>query len=206
MTFSSRWPFIEPERARSVPVQLGLLGVTFVGALGLALLTLCLRSIFFERYVRETYPPLTESAEALMTRLEHPPAEPEPPKPKEKSPEPIPIEEPATNRRFAADWDSLYSLWMNPPAEPLDEGRLRKLLWSKPEATLPRVRTTSVVGNVAQRTRALELLSSIPDSPVRDDAVALSWFVRERARRRGERSLFTRADQVYQKLVTHHQA
>ncbi len=202
MTFSKRWPFIEPEKARSVPVQLALLGVTFVGALGLAVLSLCLRSIFFERYVRETYAPLTESAEELISRLERPKVESK----KEKAEEEPPVADPAVERRKLADWHAVYSLWMNPPADPVvDEARLRKLLWSKPEATLERIRATSVVGNPAQRTRALELLSSVPASPVRDDAVALSRFVRERARRRGELSLFTRAEQIYQ-MLTHHPA
>ena len=109
----------------------------------------------------------------------------------------------AADRRAVADWDALYGLWMNPPSEVPDAERLRKLLWSRPEATLERIRTTSVVGNLAQRTKALELLSSVPASPVRDDAVELSRFVRERARRRGERSLFTRADQIYQSLTRH---
>jgi hypothetical protein len=191
----ARWPFLEPARARSVAVQLGLLGVTFVGALGLAVVALCLRSLFFEKYVREIHAPPAENAEALVSRLEHP-------GPAEDRPRGLSVEvRLAADRRAAADWDALYGLWMSPiPGSPA-EARVVKLLWSRPEATLARIRATSVVGNPDQRARALVLLSSVPASPVRKDAAGLCRFVRERARRRGEWSLFTRADQVYRALM-----
>src|SRR5262249_1741501 len=146
---------------RSVPVQLALLGATFVGAIGLAVVTVCLRSTFFEPYVRETYAPAAEDPLRLVARLERP-ASAKKSEPKDSLE--AATEEAQKRAQEAADWDALYALWMNPRDEGPDPERVRRLLWTQPEATLERIRATSVVGRPAQRARALELLVSIPAS------------------------------------------
>jgi hypothetical protein len=191
---TERWPIFEPARLRSVPVQLGLLAATFVGALGLAVVALAVRNVFFESYVRESYAPLSEAPESLLTRLERTAT------PAKRSEDEEESAQAAPDSKELADWDALFSLWMNPHPDAPSEQRVRRLLWTREEPTLDRVRTTSVVGNRSQRARALELLASVPAARVRNDAIRLCRFVRERARRRGERDLFTRAEQVFRSL------
>src|SRR5205085_10290248 len=54
---------------RSASGQLALLAVTYVGALVLALGSIALRDVFFERYVREKYPLLDAGLEAAVREM-----------------------------------------------------------------------------------------------------------------------------------------
>jgi hypothetical protein len=201
MTPPRRTLHLDPAWARSVPAQMGLLAATFAGAIVLALVTLGLRALVFERYVRETYPPSTEHPRALVERLESALSSAGKPAADADELADGPADPQTVALREAADWDALYALWMTRPAGGPGEQRLRTLLWSRPAATLERIRGTSVVGNLAQRSRALELLASVPASHSSSDALRLCRYVRERARRRGEHDLFTRADRVLQSLI-----
>jgi hypothetical protein len=169
---------------RSIQGQLALLGLTFVGAVGLAVVALIFRSSFFEYHVHERYPEasarilaMIEGAARASGALEA------------ESLEPL-----GTEEREAA-----YGAWISDPAaDPMGRAAVR-VLWTNPDALIRRLRITFVAGNLAQRRRALELLSyATPEA--RDGAIALGRFVAERARRRGEWDLVEQANHVLERF------
>jgi hypothetical protein len=165
---------------RSVHGQLTLLGGTFLGAVALAVAALCVRGAFFERYVREKYPPAegleggltAEQAEAQVRRVD---------------------EKPAT-------LDRVYGAWIEDPG--LDpEGRLaRGLLAARGSEVLGRLRRTLTVGSPAQRGRALAWLALVTEEEQFPEALELGRFARQRALRRGEHDLLRQADAVLERL------
>jgi hypothetical protein len=167
---------------RSIRGQLALLGLTYAGAVALAVVALFFRTGFFEYHVRESYP--EPSSRILET-----------------------IEEAARASGVAAaperlnelERTTVYGAWINDPAiDPTGRAALR-LLWTNPDDTIRRLRITFVTGNLAQRTRGLELLPHAKPE-VHDQAIALCRYLGERARRRGEWDLAGKAERVFNQL------
>ena len=88
-------------------------------------------------------------------------------------------------RLSAEEREAVYGAWISDPAaDPTGQAAVR-VLWRDPDEMMRRLRITAVAGNLAQRRRALELLS-YATLEARDEAIALCRFLAERARRRGE--------------------
>jgi hypothetical protein len=160
---------------RSVPGQLALLGGAYLGAVVLAVVALCLRGVFFERFIGETYRAAPEDLTAALRAAAAGEATPE------------------QLRRLEEDPNLLYDVWMaNADLDP--QGRLaRRLLARHGRLTLERVRRTLALGTAAQRGRALDLLALADEAELRPEVVQLCRYELRRARRRGEEGLAGRA-------------
>ncbi len=154
--------------------------MTYIGAVGLAVVALFFRSSFFEYHVRERYPEASARLLAMIEREGRASA----------SEDAETLERLSTEER-----EAVYGAWMSDPAiDPTGQAALR-VLWRDPDEIMRRLRITAVAGNLAQRGRALELLSyAKPEA--RDEAIALCRFLAARARRRGEWALVEEADRV----------
>lgn len=181
-----RWlsaPFL-----RSVQGQLVLLAGTYTGAVVLAILAVGLRSVFFDRYVRETFPAPSERVLALMNRVAH-------------SNGPLTDRDSEAIRELSGpELEAAYGAWLNTKA--LDpRGRVTMLLlWPHSAFMIKRIRITCIAGSLAQQARALELLARDPDRSTKDEALSLCQFLRERAHRRGEGGLRKQADEALHQL------
>jgi hypothetical protein len=155
---------------RSAPGQLGLLGVLYAGAVVLGVAAWCLRPVLFEPYIRERFPPLSEAQAALARELAG-----------------------GAANVSASDVSGLYGAWIDDPA--LDpHGRLAAaLLAGHGGQVLESVRRTVVVGDAAQRARAVALLGSIRADDLKPRAAALCRFAQVKAERRGETELAAQA-------------
>jgi hypothetical protein len=190
---------------RSIHGQLILLGGTFLGAIVLAVAALCLRSVLFEPYIREKFPPLPESLEtilddvakgrrdsdALATAIEARVkrlSDPERPR--------APDEASARGQVLT----EVYGAWIDAPDfDPA--GRLARPFFSEyGRFIIERVRQTQVVGNERQRLRALDLLRYAPFAEVRAEARQLCDYARQRAQRRNEAALGQHAQEVLHQL------
>jgi hypothetical protein len=165
---------------RSIRGQLALLGVTYIGAAGLAVVALIFRTSFFEYHVRERYPEPSARILAMIERGGRASAS---------------DDADALERLSASELDAAYGAWISDPAaDPTGQTAVR-VLWGNPDALIRRLRMTAVAGNLEQRRRALALLSyAKPEA--RDEAIALCRFLAERARRRGEWALVDEANHV----------
>jgi hypothetical protein len=156
---------------RSVPGQLTLLGVTYVGAVVLAVAALCLRSLLFEPYIRETY----QTAERLGPLVRA-------------------VARGDATREQLQQLDRenaglLYDAWLS-DAELDPQGRLaRRLFADHGPSIMERLRRTLVVGNAAQRARALQMLGFLAEPSLRPEALELVRYARQKAERRGETEL-----------------
>ena len=169
---------------RSIRGQLTLLGLTYLGAVGLAVVALFFRTSFFEFHVRERYPEPSARMLAMIERGGRTSA----------------AEDAETVERLSTEErEAVYGAWISDPAiDPTGQVAVR-VLWRNPDEIMRRLRITAVVGNLAQRRRALELLSyAMPEA--RDEAIALCRFLAARARRRGEWALVEEANQVLGRL------
>jgi hypothetical protein len=204
---------------RSVPGQLTLLGVTFAGALALAIVTLCLRSVFFERFVYDKHPKLEEPLATLAQDLaagragtaqiddaikEEAKRKARPSRVPGDPSEPLP---PEVARMMVLD--VLYGAWLaDSPEEPSDPlGKLaRELMTSYSSDTLALVKRTLTVGNPEQRLRAVELLAlSVGSSErTRQEAAELAEYACARATRRHEPELAQQASAVLAQLRPEH--
>jgi hypothetical protein len=155
------------------------MGAAFLGAVVLAVVALCLRSVLFERALGETYRTPSEALAALLRAVAAGTATPEQLRQLE--------EEKA---------ELLYEAWMGDPA--LDpQGRLaRQLLARRGAAMMERARRTLALGTVGQRERAVELLGFVPEGDLRSEAVDLCRRELRLATRRGEHELAARARRV----------
>lgn len=176
---------------RSAAGQLSLLGVTYLGALALAGLSLPLRDVFFERYVREKYPPLTGQAERLTHDLAAGRAGAEEVRTLADGLAARPAggdREREAARRAALDqliW-TLYGAWISEPA--LDPKNILRncLLNDFSGSTIQRVRITLAVGNAFQRRRSVEFLTAPPARADSSEVADLLRYAAQRAERRGE--------------------
>jgi hypothetical protein len=167
---------------RSIRGQLSLLGLTYTGAVALAVLALCFRSRFFEYHARESYP---EPSARIVEMIEQAAR--------------APVLAQASERHSEEERAAVYGAWMSDRAvDPTGQAALR-LFWTNPDDTIRRLRITFVTGNLAQRMRALELLR-FAKREVHDEAIALGRYLAERARRRGEWALAEKADGVLRQL------
>jgi hypothetical protein len=167
---------------RSIRGQLVLLGLTYTGAVALAVLALCFRSRFFEYHIRESYP---EPSARVLEMVEQ----------AARASGNATAPERLSNEESAA----VYGAWISDPAvDPTGQSALR-LFWTNPDDTIRRLRITLVTGNVAQRMRALELLR-FAKPEVHDEAIVLCRYLAERARRRGEWDLAEKADRVFKQI------
>jgi hypothetical protein len=167
---------------RSIRGQLTLLGVTYLGAVALAVVALCLRNWFFESTVREKYAPVPQSLQSLARDVAEGKGGKE-----------------QLEKLSLPEVDLLYGYWIDQPE--LDaEGRLIQcLLSSHGPLILSRVRRTLVCGNPQQRARAADILS-LPPEALRPEAIRLLQFARVRAQRRGEQTLARQASAVLDQL------
>ncbi|RCS46270.1 hypothetical protein DTL42_14950 [Bremerella cremea] len=167
---------------RSAPIQVSLLGSVIVGAIGLAVVSLLFREIFFEKYVRETFAPtppnLSQRAEALLLS-------------------PLPE---TTEPLNAAEIDELYAVWIqNEKFDP--QGQIAAQLFSvDSEHTFERSCRTLVVGNRGQRMRALQLLSFANFIEHPTEVRRLVAYARQKAERRREDDLVTKANELLARL------
>jgi hypothetical protein len=168
---------------RSARGQMVLFGLTFLGAVALAVVALCLRDVFFEPFVREKYPALGEGDRARAGELAAENVEPG--RLKELLGE--------VNR------EAVYGAWVEEPD--LDPARrlARRLAAAQPDWLLDRLTRTLVAGNPRQRARATQWLALLPEGR-RDEARALARFARTRAERRHEAELAEEADAVLHTL------
>jgi hypothetical protein len=173
---------VNRDSIRSIWGQLALLGVTYAGAVALAVLALCLRGSFFEYHVRERYPEASPRIRAMIEQAA-------------RASEDAGTREPLTGE----EREVVYGAWISDPAvDPMGHAALR-LLWTDPDEMISRLRITFVVGNLAQRMRALDLLAyGKHDS--REKAIALCRFLAERAQRRSEWALADKANHVLGRL------
>jgi hypothetical protein len=174
---------INPLWLRSVRGQLTLLGLAYAGAVALAIAALCTRSIFFERFIGESYKTASEELAVLLQAA---------------------AEGNADQHQLArlkdANPDVLYEAWMGD--DRLDrDGKLARYLFSvHGEVILDRARRTLALGTVAQRLRALDLLGWVELVELRPEAARLCRFALERARRRDEAELADRAGRLLTRL------
>jgi hypothetical protein len=174
---------ISRQGLRSLQGQLTLLALAYVGALLLALVALCCRSLFFERFLGETFRAASEDLAPLLQAAADGTA---------RGPELLKLKN--------ADGDVLYEAWMHD--EQLDrQGRLARYLFSvQGDLILERARRTLAVGTREQKARALDLLGWTDSPELRREADRLGRRALERALRRGEDELGGRARDLLQKL------
>lgn len=162
---------------RSPRGQFILLAIAFGGALLLAGTALAMRSLVFERFVREKYPPATDALRTTLAAAVHD----------------------ESKRKGAADLSAddffiAYGLSIN---EEIDDPGLRlPRAWaaSRPQELFDRLRATSVAGSRGQRLRAIEFLDLIVDPRLAEERERWKALLRERARRRGETEIVERLD------------
>ena len=175
---------INREFLRTVRGQLSLLAAAYVGALVLALAALCLRSLFFERFVHDKFAPVPERLQTLAADLA------------------AGRGDPGQLRALSSeDVNLIYGAWLDQPD--LDPaGRLaRDLLTADGARILERVRRTLVAGNPAQRARAVELLGLVDVAELKPEVCFLCDYAARKAQRRGEAELAGQADAVLDRLA-----
>jgi hypothetical protein len=205
---------------RSVQGQLTLLGVTFVGAVGLAILTIALRPVLFESYIREKYPAadvsviqlaraiiagqagdrevlalIDDFAEQLASQEQAKGAGPLKGSKKER----IERNRPKATAEVAS---TLYGYWMQHGEDDPGDALLRSLLRTARPETLYCLKRTLAVGDAEQRSRAVHAASvaaAIDPGEVR----GLLEYARDRAARRGEASLAEQAQEVLDRNRNH---
>jgi hypothetical protein len=177
------------ERLRTVHGEVLLFGATFLGAIVLALVAIGLRERFFEVYVREKYPPLTDHDREWARSL--------------AAGDPDPERSKGLLGRLADGEarERIYGGWIeNPDLDP--EQRLGRRIGSEQgNWLLERLRRTLVAGNPGQRGRALAWLSLLPERP---ETLELVCFARTRALHRQEWDLLQQADAVLDQLSPPH--
>jgi len=160
---------------RSVRGQLALLAITFLGAIILAVAALCLRSVFFEAYVREKHAPLPAHLKKYL-------------------------DDTAAGKAVASaeklgqtEIGLLYGAWFDDAASDPEDRLARCLISADGRYILGQLRRTLVAGNLTQRTRAVRLLTLITVEELKSEVIELCRYVHERAWRRGELELVKQA-------------
>jgi hypothetical protein len=185
---------------RSVQGQLSLLAATYAGAILLALGAWIFRSILFEPYIREKFPPLKADLAVALLQVADGQADP--------GTLAKTIDELAEKETRAGDidsardklWAEIYGEWIN--RDDLDPAnRLAGVFLSEQNCLIfERLRRTLVAGNEQQRGRALYLLGLTATDEDRALARQLCAYARERALRRNEPELVRQAEQVLNAL------
>jgi hypothetical protein len=184
---------------RSVRGQLALLGLTFAGALGLAAAALCLRDRLFERWARESYPPLDGNVKDAALEL------------------------------AGMGWDgwrgitylkdkldeapsgaeAVYGALIEDSELDPDGWLTGAIFFLRADYLLERMKRTLVAGDAAQRAGVLRVLGqaygklqpSLASRKVTfEQSLELVRFARRRAARRGEEALVRQADTVLEQL------
>lgn len=149
---------------RTLRGQFCLIGALYLGALVLAVVAICLRTVFFEGFVREKYAEATERSTDLLKEV---------------------ADRGRCQELSKKELENLYGaiLRENQP----DERRpiVRTLFDTQGEFLLERIRRTLAAGNPEQRRTALTLLEECP-LDLRDKARTLCDYAQIRARHRGE--------------------
>ena len=135
---------------RSVRGQLSLLGAAYGGAVLLAVVAVCVRSIFFEHFFFEHFEPPSPRLQQLAGDLAAGRA----------GPAQVAVEK-------AEDRQVLYGAWLSQPAQEL---MARSLLAADGRRILERIRRTLVTGDLPQRTRAVELLGLVTADDLKPEA------------------------------------
>ena len=166
------------QRLQTVRGQMTLFGVTFVGAIGLAVLALLLRDRLFEVYVRESYPPVSSGDRERVKELAS-----------EKL-EPTRCDELLSELRGTDLRERTYGAWIDDPELDPANRLGQRFASAQLDWVLDRLQRTLVAGNPAQRARAVEWLKIMADRP---EALELIRYARTRAVRRHERDLLRQA-------------
>lgn len=163
---------------RSPKFQVSLMAGAIVGAAVLAIVAITVREVFFEKYVHETFPPITTNiSERAEHLLQFPP--------------------PATAQPISAnEVDALYDFYLqNQKFDP--KGRLAAQLFAtNSEHTFERCCRTLVIGDYDQRRRALRMLSFANINQHPTEIRRLLDYARRKAERRSEDDLVSVADQL----------
>lgn len=169
---------------RSTRGQVSLFAATFAGAIVLAVASVAVRSVFFERFVRENYPVADErlmKTVAEIARIGAPPN--------------------AGNQFTEEELDQIYGAWISDSiADP--DGRAAGYLFAVyGRQLLDKIRVTFVAGSNVQKLRAIELIQHAAGGKHRREAVELCREFRRRAVRRRETHLKNQFDSVIRKLT-----
>jgi hypothetical protein len=175
------------DRVRSARGQMMLFGLTFLGAVVLAVVAVCLRDVFFERFVREKYPPLAEGDRDRAGDLAA------------ANVEPGKLEELLRDLGGAPLREAVYGAWIEEPDLDPQRRLARRLAVAQPDWLLERLARTLVAGNPQQRGRATQWLALLPDEQ-NHRARELARFARIRAERRREDNLIAEADAALETL------
>lgn len=180
MNYSKRWK----EYLRSTQGQVSLFAATFAGAIVLAVVSVAVRSVFFERFVREDYPIADDRLINLVTETTRIGAPPN-----------------AGNHFTEEELDQIYGAWISDSiADP--DGRVADYLFAVyGRQLLDRIRVTFVAGSNVQKLRAVELIEHAAAGKYRGEALELCQFFRRRAIRRHEPRLENQIDSVIRKLT-----
>jgi hypothetical protein len=177
------------EQMRTVRGEVLLFGATFLGAVVLALVAIGLRERFFEVYVREKYPPLTDRDRERARSLAASDLDPQ------RARELLGLLESGEVR------ERIYGGWIeNPDLDP-DEWLGRRIGSDQGDWLVERIRRTLVAGNPEQRGRAVAWLRLLPHRP---ETLELVRFARTRALHRQEWDLLQQADAVLAQLSPPH--
>lgn len=169
---------------RSVQGQLTLLAGVLAGAVVLAVATVCLREVVFERTVYQRLPEVPAEVADAVTAFARDEA----------------ATQPAVRE---GETELVYVVWLTDDTSSEQPDRVARYLASEPLAkqTLGWVRRTLATGNPSQRQRALSLLGYFADSPEHArTALTLARRERERAKQRGEAELVETAQTVVERL------
>ena len=194
---------------RSVPGQLSLLGVTFLGAIALAVLTILLRDILFEPYIREKYPPADARTQEFLEKLVDGNAEIETlEKLIDREAERLaqrqgPIAEKDREARIQAHrpdavrqvLSACYGYWMM-HRDSENEDRILKALYRQyPEETADLLKRTFIVGNLEQKLLALDGVNWL-NQENSDAAHRLLDYARQQAVQRRDTPILSKCDQI----------
>lgn len=157
---------------RGVRGQLTVLAVVYAGGLTLAVASILLRGVFFERYARENHADLPERLLPVVRALAQ-----------EQPPEETLAALPADDVRL------LYGNWINAP-ERVDEVFFAKnLCTARGDLILSALRRTLAVGSPGQRSRAMAMLRFVEQPSLRSGCRQLWQYALLRAQQRGEAKL-----------------
>jgi hypothetical protein len=178
---------------RSVPGQLALFGVVFLGAAVIAFVPYFFRERFFERHLKETYPDLAGYADQAARVLGSPHSDKD--DVEKVYDELVKRDKKVTDSRLRwKNLDAIYGAWIqgDAPGDPMLLAR--RLVEFQPDRLVERVQRTLAAGDPAQRERAIDFLAAVAkEEGMRDDVIRLARAARTRALRRGEAEVAERA-------------
>lgn len=198
---------------RSIPGQLSLLGITFLGAIALAVVAILSRDILFEPYVREKYPAADaetrrfledliegeariESLEKLIDREAERLAQRQGPIGEQDR------ETLADRQRAKAVEQVLaacYGYWMMHRRSEKEDRILAALLGQYEQEMVDLLQRTLVVGNFEQKLLALDGVNWL-NQENSHQALRLLDYARQQALRRGDTRIIAKCDQILSEM------